>query len=77
MEAAKCELQYDFCFRLVELNRQTSNISIDDEEISVTFDTVLGDGRMLKSCLDTVVSTANMLFRWMFLSIPKFGFELR
>lgn len=63
VEAAKYKLQPDFCFRLVELNRQTSNISIDDEEISVTFDTVLGDGRMLKSCLDTVVSTAKMLLR--------------
>lgn len=31
IEAAKYKLQPDFCFRLVELNRQTSNISIDDE----------------------------------------------
>lgn len=63
IHVAKHKLQPDFCFRLVELNRQTSNISIDDEEISVTFDTVLGDGQMLKSYLDTVISTAKMLLR--------------
>lgn len=63
IETAKYKLQPDFCFRLVELNRQTSNISIDDEEISLVFDTVLGDGRMLKNHLDVMISTAGMLLR--------------
>ncbi|MEZ5424735.1 MAG: hypothetical protein R2747_00595 [Pyrinomonadaceae bacterium] len=60
---ARSFLTPDFCRQMVGLKSQTSGISVTDEEMVLTFDTVLGDRRTLKSHLEALASTARMLRR--------------
>lgn len=59
----KGKLQPDFCTHLLQIKSRTSNILINDEEIFFTFDSVLGDEQALKSYLEALVITAQMLLR--------------
>ncbi len=61
--AARSKLKPDLCGQLVALNKRASNISIDDEQISFSFDGVLGDGKILKSYLQAIAATAELLRR--------------
>ncbi len=63
VQMAKHKLQPEVCRNLVALSRKSSSYLITDEEFSVTFETVLGDDKMLKSYLEAIVATSKMLLR--------------
>jgi hypothetical protein len=63
IQMAKHKLQPDVCRQLIELRRRVSEIAVNDDEISVTFDEILGDKTILKNYLEGIVSTARMLLR--------------
>ena len=60
---AKQMLQPDFCNRLVALSKKSSDFSIDDESMSVTYSVILGDAKTLKSYIEGIVSNARLLHR--------------
>jgi hypothetical protein len=61
IQMAKHLLQPDLCKHLVLFSRKSSGFLIDDESMSFTFDTVLGDEKMLKSYIEGMISTSKML----------------
>lgn len=60
---ARQKLRPELCDHLLKLKSRASRLLIDDEQITVVFDTVLGDERHLQSYLDALVLTATMLLR--------------
>lgn len=60
---AKHILTNELQTQLLGLKSQASNLQITDEDISITLDTVLGDGKILKSYIEAMISTTKMLFR--------------
>lgn len=63
IQRTKHKLQPDLCRHLTELKNLSSDFLIDDNEISVTFDQLLGDEKILKSYLEAIVTTAKMFSR--------------
>ncbi|MEZ5345883.1 MAG: hypothetical protein R2681_10055 [Pyrinomonadaceae bacterium] len=63
VEAAKRKLAPDLCSLLIGINNNASAIAIDDNELSVTYKTVLGDPQLLKETLDAVSAASHMLMR--------------
>jgi hypothetical protein len=59
--AAKHILQPDLCAQLLSLKSRSSELSVTDEEISVTVDTVLGDRNDLEGYLQVIISIAGRL----------------
>lgn len=59
----KNKLQPDVCRHLIELRKRFSDILIDDNEIFITFNEMLGDEKLLKSYLEAIISTARMFSR--------------
>jgi hypothetical protein len=57
------KLRPDLCTMLLNINSKASNLLITDEEISVTFDSVINDQKILQSYLEAIVSTAQMFLR--------------
>lgn len=60
---AKYILTNDLRAQLVGLKNQASDLQISDEEISITIDSVLGDGKILKSYIEALISTAKMFLK--------------
>ncbi len=54
-------LQPQLCQQLLKLKSYSSDLQINDEEIFVTIDSIIGDQNMLKNCLDEIVFAAKML----------------
>lgn len=63
VEAAMWKLQPDLSSLLIGINNNASTIAIDDNEFSVTYNTVLGDQQSLKETLDAISSASRMLMR--------------
>lgn len=63
IQMAKHKLQPNVCNQLVALSRTSSDLLIDDESMSFTFDTVLGDEKKLKSFIEGMISTSKMLLQ--------------
>lgn len=60
---AKHLLREDFCRQLLGINSQAAQISLTDEEFSATFNSVLGDRKILQSYLEAMRSTTQMLLQ--------------
>lgn len=60
---AKQLLTDGFCRQMLGINSRASVISLTDEEFSATFDSVLGDRKMLQSYLEGMCATARLLLR--------------
>lgn len=63
IQQVKHILQPDLCRHLVELKNLCSDFLIDDNELAITFDQLLGEEKTLKSYLEAIVSTAKMFIR--------------
>ena len=63
VQTAKHKLKPEVCKQLVALNQNASALLVDDETIAFTYDTILGDEKTLKSYIEGMFSTANMLLR--------------
>ncbi|HQU82046.1 MAG TPA: hypothetical protein PKY59_02915 [Pyrinomonadaceae bacterium] len=58
LQEVKHKLKPEICLHLVEIKKLCSDFLIDDNEIFVTFDKMLGDEKMLKSYLEAITATA-------------------
>lgn len=61
IQMAKYKLQPNVCNHLIAFSRKSSDFLIDDTSMSFTFDTVLGDEKMLKSYIEGMITTSQML----------------
>ncbi|MCB1025415.1 MAG: hypothetical protein KDB79_13550 [Acidobacteria bacterium] len=58
---AKYMLGPDVCRRLLSLNKNASTLLVDDQTMSFTYDTMIGDKYALESTVKEMTTTANLL----------------